>query len=210
MIWIRPFGKYLFLLSAQFVKLNIVLAKVHGWTNAKIRSWSMLGQTNHVKNNCILQKGWQVCNGILPLHDLKKSLLIAGPTWPRLLESISQFGNVQTFKCVMSSCVLLNINSIMLVNLFSICYFSLISVVVYCSLIALSAVVSLKLYNYVTVTYLKKETPNPLTKVAYQLRRRPNSEFLTMMACKMKDLDTEEATDLLATEMRPMPKRHSL
>ena len=53
-----------------------------------------------------------------------------------------------------------------LVTLISICYYSLISVVAYCSLTALLAVVSLKVYTYVMVTFLKKETPNPLAKVA--------------------------------------------
>merc|ERR1712095_29945 len=44
-----------------------------------------------------------------------------------------------------------------LVTLISICYYSL---------TALLAVVSLKVYTYVMVTFLKKETPNPLAKVA--------------------------------------------
>merc|ERR1712019_318051 len=46
----------------------------------------------------------------------------------------------------------------------SICYYSLISVVAYCSLTALCAVLSLKIYTYVMVTFLKKETNNPLAK----------------------------------------------
>jgi len=53
-----------------------------------------------------------------------------------------------------------------LVTLISICYYSLITVVAYCSLTALLAVVSLKVYTYVMVTFLKKETANPLAKVA--------------------------------------------
>ena len=51
-----------------------------------------------------------------------------------------------------------------LVTLISICYYSLISVVAYCSLTALLAVLSLKIYTYVMVTFLKKETVNPLAK----------------------------------------------
>merc|ERR1711974_559713 len=39
-----------------------------------------------------------------------------------------------------------------------------ISVVAYCSLTALLAVLSLKIYTYVMVTFLKKETANPLAK----------------------------------------------
>lgn len=52
------------------------------------------------------------------------------------------------------------------VTLISICYYSLISVVAYVSLTALLAVLSLKIYTYVMVTFLKKETANPLAKVA--------------------------------------------
>jgi len=51
-----------------------------------------------------------------------------------------------------------------LVTLISICYYSLISVVAYCSLTALCAVLSLKIYTYVMVTFLKKEANNPLAK----------------------------------------------
>merc|ERR1711941_95692 len=51
-----------------------------------------------------------------------------------------------------------------LVTLISICYYSLISVAAYCSLTALLAVLSLKIYTYVMVTFLKKETANPLAK----------------------------------------------
>lgn len=51
-----------------------------------------------------------------------------------------------------------------LVSLMSICYYSLISVVAYVSLTALVAVLSLKIYTYVMVTFLKKETANPLAK----------------------------------------------
>merc|ERR1712110_142170 len=51
-----------------------------------------------------------------------------------------------------------------LVTLISICYYSLISVVAYCSLTALLAVLSLKIYTYVMVTFSKKETANPLAK----------------------------------------------
>ena len=53
------------------------------------------------------------------------------------------------------------------VTLISICYFSLISVVAYVSLTALLAVLSLKVYTYVMVTFLKKEVAiNPLAKIA--------------------------------------------
>jgi hypothetical protein len=51
-------------------------------------------------------------------------------------------------------------------SLISICYFSLISVVAYVSLTALLAVLSLKIYTYVMVTFLKKEVANPLSKCA--------------------------------------------
>jgi hypothetical protein len=52
-------------------------------------------------------------------------------------------------------------------SLISICYYSLISVCAYGSLTALLAVLSLKVYTYVMVTFLKKEVPcNPLAKVA--------------------------------------------
>merc|ERR1712218_635092 len=50
------------------------------------------------------------------------------------------------------------------VTLISICYYSLISVLAYVSLSALLAVLSLKIYNYIMVTFLKKETVNPLAK----------------------------------------------
>ncbi len=50
------------------------------------------------------------------------------------------------------------------VTLISICYYSLLSVVAYVSLTALMAVLSLKIYTYVMVTFLKKETANPLAK----------------------------------------------
>jgi len=43
------------------------------------------------------------------------------------------------------------------ITLISICYYSLISVVAYASLTALVSVLSLKIYNYVMVTFLKKE-----------------------------------------------------
>merc|ERR1712223_396792 len=53
------------------------------------------------------------------------------------------------------------------VTLISICYYSLISVLAYVSLSALLAVLSLKIYNYIMVTFLKKEAScNPLAKVA--------------------------------------------
>lgn len=53
------------------------------------------------------------------------------------------------------------------VSLISICYYSLISVVAYVSLTALLAVLSLKIYTYVMVTFLKKEVAvNPLAKVS--------------------------------------------
>merc|ERR1712029_375865 len=52
-------------------------------------------------------------------------------------------------------------------SLISICYYSLISVCAYASLTALLAVLSLKVYTYVMVTFLKKEVPcNPLSKIA--------------------------------------------
>merc|ERR1739836_177794 len=53
------------------------------------------------------------------------------------------------------------------VSLISICYYSLISVCAYLSLTALLAVLSLKVYTYVMVTFLKKEVScNPLAKIA--------------------------------------------
>merc|ERR1712073_123432 len=52
------------------------------------------------------------------------------------------------------------------VSLISICYYSLISVCAYLSLTALLAVLSLKVYTYVMVTFLKKEVScNPLAKI---------------------------------------------
>ena len=52
------------------------------------------------------------------------------------------------------------------VSLISICYYSLISVCAYLSLTALLAVLSLKVYTYVMVTFLKKEVAcNPLAKI---------------------------------------------
>jgi hypothetical protein len=52
------------------------------------------------------------------------------------------------------------------VTLISICYYSLISVGAYLSLTALLAVLSLKVYTYVMVTFLKKEVScNPLAKI---------------------------------------------
>merc|ERR1712099_208724 len=52
------------------------------------------------------------------------------------------------------------------VSLISICYYSLISVCAYLSLTALLAVLSLKVYTYVMVTFLKKEVAcDPLAKI---------------------------------------------
>merc|ERR1739844_91799 len=52
------------------------------------------------------------------------------------------------------------------VSLISICYYSLISVCAYLSLTALLAVLSLKVYTYVMVTFLKKEVScNPLAAI---------------------------------------------
>merc|ERR1711909_186796 len=52
------------------------------------------------------------------------------------------------------------------VSLILICYYSLISVCAYLSLTALLAVLSLKVYTYVMVTFLKKEVAcNPLAKI---------------------------------------------
>ena len=49
-------------------------------------------------------------------------------------------------------------------TLISICYYSLISVCAYTSLFILMCVSGLKLYTYVMVTFLKKETANPIAK----------------------------------------------
>merc|ERR1712076_303079 len=49
-------------------------------------------------------------------------------------------------------------------TLISICYYSLISVMAYTSLFILMVVAGLKLYTYVMVTFLKKETANPIAK----------------------------------------------
>merc|ERR1712226_996593 len=49
-------------------------------------------------------------------------------------------------------------------TLVSICYYSLISVCAYTSLFILMCVSGLKLYTYVMVTFLKKETANPIAK----------------------------------------------
>ena len=60
-------------------------------------------------------------------------------------------------------------------SLISICYYSLISVCAYGSLTALLAVLSLKVYTYVMVTFLKKEVPcNPLAKVAGKSTKTSN------------------------------------
>ena len=60
-------------------------------------------------------------------------------------------------------------------SLISICYYSLISVCAYGSLTALLAVLSLKVYTYVMVTFLKKEVPcNPLAKVAGKSKKTFN------------------------------------
>lgn len=51
-----------------------------------------------------------------------------------------------------------------LATLISICYYSLISVAAYASLTLLLVVVALKMYVYVMVTFLKKETANPIAQ----------------------------------------------
>jgi len=49
-------------------------------------------------------------------------------------------------------------------TLVAICYYSLISVAAYGALAVLFAVFAMKLYVYVMVTFLKKETPNPIAQ----------------------------------------------
>jgi len=51
-----------------------------------------------------------------------------------------------------------------LITLVSICYYSLISVLAYVSLSILLAVIGIKVYTYVMVTFLKKDTVNPIAK----------------------------------------------
>ena len=51
-------------------------------------------------------------------------------------------------------------------TLVAICYYSLISVFAYASLTLLMAVIGVKIYTYVMVTFLKKETTNPIAKFA--------------------------------------------
>ncbi|CAB4060914.1 RTN1 [Lepeophtheirus salmonis] len=51
-----------------------------------------------------------------------------------------------------------------LMALMSICYFSLISVISYSSLLLLMAVISIKIGIYVAVTFMKKEVTNPILK----------------------------------------------
>merc|ERR1711887_392506 len=51
-------------------------------------------------------------------------------------------------------------------TLVAICYYSLISVFAYASLTLLRAVIGIKIYTYVMVTFLKKETTNPIAKIA--------------------------------------------
>merc|ERR1712235_119183 len=51
-------------------------------------------------------------------------------------------------------------------TLVAICYYSLISVFAYASLTVLMAVLGIKIYTYVMVTFLKKETTNPIAKIA--------------------------------------------
>jgi len=53
-----------------------------------------------------------------------------------------------------------------LTTLISICYYSLISVAAYMSLTALLTVLSLKIYNYVMVTFLKKEACNYIASMS--------------------------------------------
>ena len=55
---------------------------------------------------------------------------------------------------------------VVLVTLVSICYYSLISVLAYVSLTVLMAVIGIKIYTYIMVTFLKKETVNPIAKFA--------------------------------------------
>lgn len=54
--------------------------------------------------------------------------------------------------------------SSVLAALISICYYSLITVIAYTSLFILMGVAGVKLYTYVMVTFLKKETANPIAK----------------------------------------------
>ena len=54
-------------------------------------------------------------------------------------------------------------------TLVAICYYSLISVFAYASLTVLMAVLGIKIYTYVMVTFLKKETTNPIAKIAGKL-----------------------------------------
>lgn len=51
-------------------------------------------------------------------------------------------------------------------TLVAICYYSLISVLAYASLTILCAVIGIQIYTYVMVTFLKKETTNPIAKIA--------------------------------------------
>merc|ERR1712112_811939 len=51
-------------------------------------------------------------------------------------------------------------------TLVAICYYSLISVFAYASLTILCAVIGIQIYTYVMVTFLKKETTNPIAKIA--------------------------------------------
>jgi len=51
-----------------------------------------------------------------------------------------------------------------LITLVSITYYSLISVLAYVSLSVLLAVIGIKVYTYVMVTFLKKDTVNPIAK----------------------------------------------
>lgn len=78
-----------------------------------------------------------------------------------------------------------------LVTLISICYYSLISVVAYASLTTLLAVLSLKIYTYVMVTFLKKESTNPIAKFA--------SYEMTIPEDKVNQMSSKATTKLNAT-----------
>ena len=57
-----------------------------------------------------------------------------------------------------------------LATLISICYYSLISVCAYTSLFVLMCVAGVKLYTYVMVTFLKKDTVNPIAKYTGKIK----------------------------------------
>lgn len=80
--------------------------------------------------------------------------------------------------------------------LLSICYYSLISVAAYASLTLLLAVIALKLYVYVMVTFLKKETANPVAQFSQCNLAIPSDKVQSIAAT------STEKVNFALTELR--------